>query len=314
MSWGIELPDDAIDFESLTELGRDLEAAGYASVWSGETSGCDAVAVLSILGAATSRIHLGTAVLPVYTRTPGMLALSTGTLAMSFPGRVSIGIGASSAFIVERWNGVPFQRPYARVRDTLRFLRTALAGKKVSQEFETFTIRGFRMRIPPQLTPPLLIGATGPRMFECAIQEADGIILNWCSAQDIATLPTGAAQVYALLNVYPNEDRDAVHALARPYLAQYLSVPAYAGQQRRLGRGEPLSEVWDAWDQGDYAAAGRAVPEDVIDELIIHGSPAECREKIAEFARVSGATPLVIPKGDPERLREVACSIGPDGA
>src|ERR671929_214467 len=85
-------------------------------------------------------LRLGTAIAPVFTRGPATLAQCAASLAAAAPGRVAIGIGASSDVIVERWNGVPFDRPLPRVRDTARFLRAALAGDKVTHRYETFAV------------------------------------------------------------------------------------------------------------------------------------------------------------------------------
>jgi alkanesulfonate monooxygenase SsuD/methylene tetrahydromethanopterin reductase-like flavin-dependent oxidoreductase (luciferase family) len=115
-----------------------------------------------------------------------------------------------------------------------------------------------------------------------------------------------------MLPTYPSEDRDHVYEQARPFVAQYLSVPAYAELQRRFGRGYRLAPVWEAWARRDYAGAAAALDPELIDELVIHGSPASCRRQIAEFARLSGATPLVIPMGDHAPLRERALSLAPD--
>ena len=315
MSWGIELPDTGMALPEAGEFARKLEAAGFECVWAGETAANESMTVLTLLAAATRELRVGPAVLPVFTRTPGLLAMYASTLARAFPGRVSVGIGASSAFVVERWNGIPFDKPFARVRDTLHFLQAALRGDRVSQKYESFSIRGFRLPELPEETPPLLVGATGPRMLDFALKEADGVILNWLSAADIAQiegLPAQRERAYGLVSVIPSDDRDQVYAQARPYIAQYLSVPAYAGQQRRFGRGERLEEVWNLWGEGDYKKAAAALPTDVIDELLIHGAPESCREQIAEFARVSGITPLVIPMGDHASFREIAISLGPE--
>jgi len=312
--WAIQLPEHSVDPQELVSLGRDLEAAGFASVWMGETASLDAVAVLALLGTATQRLQIGSAVLPAFTRTPALLAMGASTLARAFPGRVHIGIGASSAVIVERWNGVPFERPFSRVRDTLRFLRSALGGEKISREFESFSIRGFRLASPPETPPRLLVGATSPRMLEFALAEADGVILNWLTASDVASLADqrGECPTYCLLPTYVIEDRERVHEQARPFVAQYLSVPAYARQQRRFGRAERLAPVWEAWERGDHAAAAAALDPGLIDQLIVHGSPAACREQIAEFARISGATPLVVPLGQREPLLQRILAVAPD--
>ena len=315
MRWGIELPDAGFALPEAGDFGRRLEAAGFESAWTGETAANESMTGLALLASATRELRVGSAVLPVFTRTPGLLAMSASTLARAFPGRVSIGIGASSAFVVERWNGGSFEKPFARVRDTLHFMRAALAGERISNDYDSFSIRGFRLPELPDEPPPLLVGATGPRMLDFALEEADGVILNWLTAADMASmegLPSQRDRAYGLVSVIPSADREKVYALARPYVAQYLSVPAYAGQQRRFGRADRLAEVWETWEGGDYKKAAAALPTDVIDELLIHGPPEACREQIAEFARVSGVTPLVIPMGDHAAFQEIALSIGPE--
>jgi len=315
MRWGVELPDTGMALPEAGEFARKLEAAGFECVWAGETAANESMTVLTLLAAATRELRVGPAVLPVFTRTPGLIAMYASTLARAFPGRVSVGIGASSAFVVERWNGAPFEKPFARVRDTLHFLQAALRGERISQEYESFSIRGFRLPELPDEPPPLLIGATGPHMLDFALKEADGVILNWLSAADIAQiegLPAQRDHAYGLVSVIPSDDRESVYAQARPYIAQYLSVPAYAGQQRRFGRGDRLEEVWAAWGERDYKKAAAALPTDIIDELLIHGAPEACRERIAEFARVSGVTPLVIPMGEHASFQDITLSLGPD--
>ena len=315
MRWGIELPDTGMALTEAGDFARRLEVSGFECVWAGETAANESMTVLTLLAAATRELRVGPAVLPVFTRTPGLLAMYASTLARAFPGRVSIGIGASSAFVVERWNGVPFHKPFARVRDTLHFLQAALRGERITQEYDSFSIRGFRLPELPAEPPPVLVGATGPRMLDFALKEAGGVILNWLSAADIARiegLPVRRDRAYGLVSVIPSDDRERVYAQARPYVAQYLSVPAYAGQQRRFGRADRLAKVWELWGERNYKAAAAELPSDIIDELIIHGPPEACREQIAEFARVSGVTPLVIPMGDHASFQEIALSIGPE--
>ena len=100
--------------------------------------------------------------MPAYHRGPALLAQSAAALAEAAPGRFALGIGTSSDIIVERWNGIPFEHPYRRTRDLLRFLRPALAGEKVDAVFDTFAVKGFRLARPPEVAPPILVAALRP--------------------------------------------------------------------------------------------------------------------------------------------------------
>ena len=103
-------------------------------------------------------------------------------------GRFALGIGTSSDVIVEQWNGIPFEKPYQRVRDTIAFLRAALSGEKVTEEYETFAVHGFRLGVTLPELPPILVAALRPGMLKLAGRQGDGAIINWLSAEDVKTV------------------------------------------------------------------------------------------------------------------------------
>jgi probable F420-dependent oxidoreductase len=276
-------------------VGR-LEAAGYDDLWFGEVNEFDAVTPLALAATWTQRIGLGTAVLPVFTRGPAVLAATAATLATVAPGRFTLGLGASSPAIVEGWNGVSFDRPLARTRDVVRFVKAALAGERVDQDFETFSIRGFRLASPPDAAPPVLVAGLRPAMLHVARDEADGAIVNWCGASDLPRIVEEAGPARDLvvrLFVCPSTDADKVRDIARRQITAYLTVPAYAAFQRWVGRGAALERMWEAWDAGDRQGALAAVDDEVVDELVVHGSPAACAAHLARFVE-SGATALAL--------------------
>ena len=128
--YGITIPFDGVPLAGQRELVAALPDLGYTDVWSSEVDSTDAFTPLVLASAWAPALRLGTAIAPVYTRGPATLAQCAASLAAAAPGRVAIGIGASSDVIVERWNGIEFDRPLQRVRDTARFLRAALAGPR----------------------------------------------------------------------------------------------------------------------------------------------------------------------------------------
>ena len=243
-----------------------------------------------------------------------MLAQSVAAMAEAAPGRFTLGLGTSSDVIVSRWNGLPFEDPYRRVRDTIRFLRAALAGEKVDEQYDTFAVRGFRLARPVETPPPLFLAALRPGMLRLAGREADGVIINWLSAEDVATVvPEVAADipVAARIFVCPSEDVDTVRAVARRMIAAYLNVPVYANFHRWLGRGAALEAMWAAWSSGDRKAALASIPDEVVDSLVVHGSFEACRRHIGRYLDhgVRIATVAVIPLGMP--LAEAVEGLAP---
>ena len=291
--------------ERLVELA-DL---GYTDIWSAESDGADGFTPLTLAAAWEPRLRLGTAIVPAYTRAPACMAQSAASLADAAPGRFLLGLGSSSNVIVERWNGIPFEQPYRRVRDMVRFLRDAFSGEKVSHRYDTFEVSGFRLGVRPEVPPKVLVAALREQMLAMAGREADGAIINWLAPEDVSTVAgivNGAAggerrEIVARIFVCPSERSDVVREGARRAIAAYMNVPVYAAFQDWLGRGEALRPMWEAWAAGDRRGALEVIPDEVVDALVVHGSPEHCRRRIDDYfdAGVTTSSLAILPL-DPE--------------
>ena len=301
MRWGMTVPLTGVPLSDHAAVFATLADAGFTDVWSSEVAGTDAFTPLALAAAWEPRLRLGTAVVPVFTRGPGLLAMSASALAETAPGRFQLGIGASSPVVVSDWNSVEFAEPYRRCRDMLRFLRAALAGEVVDHDYGTFAVRRFKLERPPAMSPQVLLAALRPGMLRLAAAEAGGVILNWLAATDV---PTALAEtkrvgagpdfdVVARIFVCPTDDADYARTAGRRLIAAYLTVPVYAAFHRWLGREPILAPMWQAWAAGDRKAALAAIPDALVDELIVHGSPAECRDKVEAYAAAGVTVPVM---------------------
>jgi probable F420-dependent oxidoreductase len=311
---GVMLPLGGRPLVQHSALVRDLERWGYDDIWVGEVNDLDAVSVLAVTAAWTDTIGVGSAVLPVFTRGPAVLATTAATLASLAPGRFTLGLGASSPAVVAGWNGLDFEHPMARTRDVVRFVRRALAGERLDDDFETFSVDGFRLEHPPPLPPPILVAALRPTMLHLGRDEADGVIVNWCSTRDVERLRAESrpGELLVRLFVCPTTDADAVRAAARRQITAYLTVPAYAEFQQWVGRGQVLEEMWACWRAGDRKAAVAAVPDATVDELVVHGAPKECADHLAAFVG-RGATALALTVLDgPVDPMEALAALAPE--
>ncbi|MEV4490521.1 LLM class F420-dependent oxidoreductase [Micromonospora coxensis] len=283
-----------------------LDAAGFTDVWSSEVNGADAFTPLALAAAWQPTLRLGTAITPVFTRGPGLLAMSAAALADAAPGRFALGIGASSPVVVGDWTAVEFTEPFRRTRDVLRFLKTALRGETVDGAFDTFAVRRFTLERPPAVPPSVLLAALRPGMLRLAAAEADGVILNWLAADDVPKALAGLGgrapefEVVARIFVCPTEDAGYARALGRRLITSYLTVPAYAEFHRWLGRESALGPMWAAWAAGDRRGAGAAVPDEVVDELVLHGSPEHCRDEVRRYADAGVDVPVLALLPTPE--------------
>jgi probable F420-dependent oxidoreductase len=312
------VPLDGLPLSEHAEWYRELADLGYTDIWSSEANGTDAFTPLALAAAWAPTLRLGTAIVPAYTRGPGLLAMSAAALAEAAPGRVVIGVGTSSDVIVERWNDIPFDKPYQRTRDVVRFLRAAMRGEKMSEELETFKTRGFKVGRVPEVQPKIMVAGLREGMLRLAGRESDGAIINWLSAEDVATVAPvvqeaggGGKEIVARIFVCPSEDAETVRNMGRFAIAAYLNVPVYAAFHEWLGRGDQLKGMWDAWKGGDRKAALAAIPDSVVDELIVHGSPEACREHVDRYFDngVTTSSLAVMPFGvDP---RQAARDLSP---
>jgi probable F420-dependent oxidoreductase len=320
MSWGLTVPLTGVPLADHPQLYRQLPDWGYTDVWSAEVAGADAFTPLALAAASEPRLNLGTAIVPVFTRGPALIAQSAAALAAAAPGRFSLGLGASSPAIVEQWNGLAFDRPLQRTRDVLRFVKAALAGELVDGSFDSFTVHRFRLEQPPPEPVPVLLAALRPRMLALAGREADGVILNWLAATDVAhclaALDNPASTVAARIFLCPTEDAGCARTVAKRLIGAYLTVPAYAEFHRWLGRSDQLGQLWQLWASGDRKAAVASVPDEVADALVLHGSPARCREQVGEYVRAGVGLPILAVLPTPEvtdaaSLSRLLAALGP---
>jgi probable F420-dependent oxidoreductase len=295
--WGITVPLQQIPIAQQRDLVAGLSDLGYTDAWSAEVNGTDAFTPLALASQWAPGLRLGTAITPVYTRGPALLAMSAATLESLAPGRFVLGIGTSSPAVVEQWNGIPLERPYQRARDTLRFLRAAFAGGKVSQEYETFSVRGFRLELPLPSPPSLALAALRPGMIKLGASEADGVITNWLSPADSRQVREAAGpgtELIARVFVCPTPDPDVARGIGRRMITSYLTVPVYVAFHAWLGRGDALAPMQAAWAAGDRKQALAEVSDKVVDDLIVHGTPEVCRERIAEYHEHGLDTPVIM--------------------
>jgi len=267
-------------------------------------AGGDGFTPLALAAAWAPSLNLGIAIAPAFTRGPALIAQTAAAMADAAPGRFALGLGSSSEVIVDRWNGIEFTEPYRKVRDVVRFVKAALGGERVEGHFSTFESRGFRLTRVPSSPPPIYLAALRPGMLSLAGREADGAILNWLSAQDVKKAVAeiggeGRKEVVARIFVIPTPDATTARAVGRRMITAYMNVDAYAEFQRWLGRGPQLEGMWEKWAAGDRRGALEAIPDEVVDDLVVHGSFEECRAAIGRYVEngVTIPAPMVLPVG-----------------
>ncbi|GAA2043835.1 LLM class F420-dependent oxidoreductase [Catenulispora yoronensis] len=296
-TWGVTLPLPGISLGQHRPIVEQLPAIGYTDVWTAEGGGTDAFTPLAATAAWSPSLRVGTGVIPVYTRGPAVIAQTAATLAelAPGPGRVLLGLGSSVPAHVSDINGIPFEAPFKRTRDVLRFVTRALRGEYIGDDFETFTIAGYRMPHPPADPVKVILGALRPAMLRLAFADGNGAITNLLLPGDVPKVleavgpqPAGKELIVKVF-VCPTTDRHYARASARSFLAWILNQEPYRKFHEWLGNDDLLRTSHAAWEAGDPAGAQRALPDEIVDGLFISGSPEDCREQILRY-HVPGVT------------------------
>jgi probable F420-dependent oxidoreductase len=305
--WGLTLPLTGVPLSEYGEHVKRAEAAGYTDLWSGETAGPDGFTPLAVSAAHTSKLRLGTGIVGVFQRGPALLAQEAAALSDASEGRFVLGIGTSSDRIIEGWNGIPFEKPLSKIRETLEFLRPALAGER--------TANRFKLETKPRYEVPIVIAALRGKMLQLAVEKADGAFTNFLPidglpqvVEQVADAPEGFELLCRFFCI-PGS-REEVEPLARMMFSSYITVPVYTEFYRWLGWGEQIQPMLDAWDARDREKAAAEAPWEAIEQMFIFGSPEEMKERLQRFVAGGVTTPVLTPVVPPEKLGETIDALG----
>jgi len=284
-----ELPSTRIP-----EISREAEERGFDGLWVGETTLRDASILAGIAACSTKRIQLGTSIVNVYTRTPSQLALLAATLNEFSGGRFTLGLGVSTAAIVENWHGQPFQKPIRRLDETVFLLRRYFSGEKFSHEGAYSSPRNARLRaVPP---PKIALAALNDGMIAKAAKLADRIILNLYPSERVKhalsiieanheaggkSRPILSVMLYAYVLGATERGEEA----GKDLVSFYASAPAYARLFSSLGYTRESQAMTDAWKAKDREAVRAAVTREMIDALTVLGSIQDLKDRVDEYLR-----------------------------
>ena len=299
---------------------------GYTDVWSAEVGGADGFSSLAALARTSGSARLGTAIVPVFTRPPALVAMSAATMQNLTNGRFVLGLGTSSDIIINNWMGQSFSKPLTRLRETVEVLREMLAGKKVTFEGTSFRLKDFKLSLDPTAETPIYIAALGPKACRMAGAIADGVIfflktpdgvrqgLEWVAegAKDAGRDPNDLDCVIRV-TVAMDEDPEVLSYMGRRLTTTYAMVDVYNRSLAEQGFGAEAAAIVAAWKAGERDKAAASVSDEMLDELNIFGDVETCRAKLRRFRDAGAKTPVLAPvsvAGDPEdRAARVAATV-----
>jgi F420-dependent oxidoreductase-like protein len=310
----------------LVELAKVAETAGYDSAWAAEAWGVDAVTPLAWLGAQTTTLKLGTAIMQLPGRSPANAAMTAVTLDLLSGGRFLMGLGTSGPQVVEGWHGQPWGKPLGKTREYVEIVRAIVRRERLEHHGEHYDIPlqgGTGLGKPLKLMArplrkeiPIYLAAIAPKAVEQAFELADGWLpIFWSPEQAREVFPVDRARdgfdiapaVPALLIDDVQAGRDAL----KEYYSFYVGGMGAKGKNfyndlfTRYGYEAEAAEIQRLFLGGDQRAAAAKVPDAFVDQVALVGDVGRMRERIAAF-RESGVTTLLVSTRDEATLRAVA--------
>ena len=306
-------PDTAERVQTAVEA----EQLGYDVAWAAEAYGSDAVTMVSWIGARTSTMHIGTAVMQIPARTPAMTAMTAATLDNLSEGRFRLGIGVSGPQVSEGWHGLRFAQPLGRTREYIDIVRTALHRETVAYEGDHYTLplpdgpgKALKIMIHPRRPDvPLYLASVGPKNLELTGEVADGWLAIFFAPEHAAVsldpLQTGLGRsgrsladfdVAPTVPVVVGDDLEKCAEPLRAYTALYVGGLGsrkqnfYNALARRMGFEDAAQEIQDLYLDKKQRDAAAAVPFDLIDQTALIGPPARIADRLQAYAAAGVST------------------------
>ncbi|MCH2169816.1 LLM class F420-dependent oxidoreductase [Myxococcota bacterium] len=308
--------------ESVAEV-QELERAGLDTVWIAEAYGFDAPSLMGYVAALTERVQIASGILPIYTRTPTLLAMTAAGVDALSDGRAVLGLGASGPQVIEGWHGVPYDAPVSRTREIIEICRKVWRRERLTHDSDRYPLplpegQGTGLGKPLMLIAspvrseiPIAVAALGPRSVEMTAELADGWLPIFFHPEKSpkhwgASLEAGRARrdperapldIHAGGAVGIGEGLESFRDFARPMIALYVggmgarSKNFYNDLFSSYGYESEAAEIQDLYLSGKKREAAAAIPQSFIDETTLIGPEGFVRERIAALREV-GVTSL----------------------
>ncbi|GAB2906680.1 LLM class F420-dependent oxidoreductase [Nonomuraea fastidiosa] len=308
--------------ESVAELA-DYEKAGLDIVFVAEAYSFDAVSQMGYIAAKTERLQIASGILPIYSRTPTLLAMTAAGLDYVSDGRFTLGLGASGPQVIEGFHGVPYTAPLGRTREVIEICRQVWKRERVQYEGRHYTVPlppgqgtglGKPLKIinhPVRSRIPIMVAAIGPKNVQLAAELAEGwepIFYMPEKAADVwgAALAAGKAErdpelgeldVVAHATLAIGDDVAGLREFGRPMAALYIGGMGAKGRNfyndlaRRYGYEKEAEQIQDLYLEGKKDEAAALVPAELLEKTSLIGSEGFVRDRV-QALKESGVTTL----------------------
>lgn len=301
----LTLPDPR-GVQQTIEIAKWAEAEGYDDLWFADSSGVDALTTAGAVALNTERCRIGTAIIPVFSRTPAVLASTAHVLHQLSGGRFILGLGSSSQTMMENWHGQTFEKPLTRVKETTQLIKSMLTGAKSDFDGDTVQSRGYRQLPLEEGAQPVYMAALRSKMLETAAEFSDGVILNLFPKDALPKMMEhiriGAeragkkledVEVVCRHQIIVTDDKANARNFIRSGFAPYYATPVYNAFLAWAGYEDVAETIREGWAAKDREKTTGALDDQLVDDIAILGTQEECQDRIREYADMGITTHIV---------------------
>ena len=317
----IDLAGAGRSIEEHVQLVAAAERHGWGGAWVSEISGIDGVTSAVAAAGVLERGRLGSAILPMQTRDPLLLAMTAASISQIAKGGFILGLGTSTKIIIEGWHATPWgDSPLGLTRECVNLVRRFLAGERITTDDGRWRYQRAQLALRPGAEIPIYIAALNDRMLELAGEIADGVILNFVTTDDLvhakARVAVGAQRAGRSLDGFEfviffratvTDDYELVRQRYQRELLTYVMAPVYQDMFEREGYRARCLEIQTLWRAGERERALDNVPPALITERTLIGTEAEIRDKLTAYTQAGLDSAIVVPVAIPDRDYVAEC-------
>jgi alkanesulfonate monooxygenase SsuD/methylene tetrahydromethanopterin reductase-like flavin-dependent oxidoreductase (luciferase family) len=306
---GVRLdPNPQFTSQDSIDLAVLAEKKGYEMVWAPEGGWRDSPTQLAAYAMATKRVKLGTGILPAFSRTPTLTAMTAASLDMISGHRFVLGLGVGHRGMAEDGHGVAFERPMTRIRETVEIVRRLLKGETLAYKGKVFDMKRGSLGYPHAFPVPIYIAALGPQMLEMAGEVADGALLNWSAPSSIEEALThveaGAKRagrrmedidVGCYIRTAVVSDVESVREPLKQQILRYAGMEYYRNFFARTGFADEAQAIGRYLGEGKTEKALESISEEMQRGLAVFGDAEYCKREIEKRWRLGVKLPVVVP-------------------
>lgn len=286
--------------EQVLVCSRKLNEFKPDTVWIPETWGMENFSMLSMASRENSYSKIGSSIVNIYSRSPSLIAMGAATVDTISNKRLVLGLGTSSKPLVEDFHGDKLERPLKRMKEYVEIIRLILSGKTINYSGEIFSLKNFSLLIkPPRDSIPIYLAAVNQKMVELTWKIADGVIFYLRPKSEIrSTLAKMQNQkkIDSTLQIITcvNNDSEKAMVRAKKTLAFYVSVGKIYREFLALnGFENETKNIFEEYEKNGLESNHELVPESMVSELCIAGTPDECKTQLLQFRETGIDLPII---------------------